>query len=64
MHWIFYGGTGQQWRMERDKVVSGLNGLALDIKDGSKSYKSDIILLPPHQGNINSQSWRLVLYYE
>ena len=62
--WGYNGGISQQWRMERDKIVSCLNGLALDIKDGSKSYKSDIILLPAHHGNINSQSWRLVLYYE
>ena len=61
--WGYNGGISQQWRMERDKVVSCLNGLALDIKDGSKAYKSDIILLPAHHGSVNSQSWRLVLYY-
>ena len=62
--WGYNGGVSQQWRMERDKIVSCFNNMALDIKDGNKAYKSDIILLPVHHGCINSQSWRLVLYYE
>ena len=42
--WDHYGGRSQQWKMEKDKIISTLNGYALDIKDGSKESNADIIL--------------------
>ena len=62
--WDHYGGRTQQWRMENDRIISKLNGLALDIKDGSRQTNADIILWPIRNGCINSQSWQLILYYK
>ena len=62
--WDHFGGQTQQWRMENDKIISVLNGYAIDIKDGNREANADIILWPIRYGCINSQSWQLILFYD
>ena len=53
-----------KWKIENGKIISGLNGMAVDIKDGSIWTNKDVILWPASQSTrIDSQSWRLVLYH-
>ena len=53
-----------KWKIENGKIISGLNGMAVDIQDGSIWTNKDVILWPASQSTrIDSQSWRLVLYH-
>ena len=53
-----------KWKIEDGKIISGLSGMAIDIKDGSIWSNKDIILWPASQSTrIDSQAWRLVLYH-
>lgn len=53
-----------KWKIENGKIISGLSGMAVDIKDGSIWTNKDVILWPASQSTrIDSQSWRLVLYH-
>ena len=53
-----------KWRIENEKLISFSSGMALDIKDGSIWTNQDIVLWPRTQSRrVDSQSWRLALYY-
>ena len=59
--WDHHGERNQQWKMNGDKILSELNnGMALDIRGGSKNEGVDIILWPVQYGKVNNQSWQLV----
>ena len=56
------GAANQQWRIEGDKIISTMTGMFLDITGGSTESSMEIILYPGVHGEINNQSWQLVLY--
>ena len=57
-----HGAENQSWRIEGDKIISTLNGLCLDIQDGSTDESAAIILYEPVYGGVNNQSWQFVAY--
>ena len=55
--------TSQKWKMDGTKIVSTLNGMALDIKNGSIWSNKDIIIWTPNEPHkYDSQSWRFKAY--
>ena len=55
--------TSQQWTMDGTKIVSTLNGMALDIKNGSIWSNKDIIIWTPNEPHkYDSQSWTFKAY--
>ena len=59
------GPSTGQWKVEGEKIISLISGMALDIKNGSIWSNKDIILWPASESKgIDSQSWRMVLYQD
>ena len=57
--WNKHGGKNQQWRLEGKRIISFLNGMALDIHGGSKT-QANVILFPRKTGTNDNQCWELV----
>ena len=57
--WEHHGGKNQQWWQDGDKIKSSLNGMALDIRGGSKEASTEIILWPAKEGSETNQSWKI-----
>ena len=58
--WVYHGGLNQQWTLDGDKIISCLNGMALDIKGESMEQLVEIVLWPTKSGVWDNQSWTLV----
>lgn len=57
--WNKNGGKNQEWRLEGGRIISLLNGMALDISGASKK-QANIILFPRKTGTNDNQCWELV----